>query len=240
MNFFLWLVIFIYSFYVALESISVFGRYGGFISGSITVGVSIHNQILSINRLLGFLIAPMVGLYADFGGDSGGVFLIGVVGSFIGGALLIFVYFMWNPLTILFSNMSSSFVSNGYGYKGFKLGFKLGFQSKLNISLPGLKGLKINYFFAQVFTTGLAMPSIFILNMLAIKNPEYGSTLVQSSAAISGVGNLVLNFYTMPLLSVEEARESKEIEDVYRSIFLGKVFGVLVLSPVLLIMVFFL
>jgi hypothetical protein len=227
----------LYIFYVTFESLGSLARFGGYKVGYISVGMSLQNQILSANRLLGFLIAPLVGFFADKGGTSNEIFLIGTLGSLAGGFSLLMVYFKWDSVSSFFSKVSSSIVEHGYGIKGF---FRM-------VRFPGnkkskkLAGMKINYFVAQALTTGLAMPSIFLLNIMAIKIPEYSSTLLQMATAISGFGNLILNFYTLPLLSVEEStKELDHVENSHRSVFLGKVFGMLILSPLVMCLQFLL
>lgn len=231
MNVYLALLLSIYVFYVAFESLGSLARFGGFKVGFISVGVSLQNQILSLNRLLGFLIAPMVGFYADKGGTSQEIFFIGFSGSLVGGLALVVVYFRWVFFANCFAKISNSLVVNGYSLRSFLLvpeGFSKVKRSKL-------QRIKLNFLLAQAFTTGLAMPSVFLLNIMAIKVPAYSSTFLQMTTVVSGVGNLVLNFYTAPLLSVEESREGEQgIEDTHKSIFLGKVIGMLVISPIIM------
>lgn len=230
MEYFFWLIIFLYSFYVGVESLSLFARYGGYLSKSLSIGLSLQNQILSLNRLLGFLIAPFVGFYADSGGSSQSILLIGIWGSALGSFLLIFFYRRWGGLTAFFSTIAKAFLRDGYSLNSFIAG-ATGQKSQVRST----KGkLKYNYFLAQLLTTGLAMPAIFVLNVLAVNYPMYATTLVQSSAFVSGAGNLILNFYTIPLLAVEEARVSEDVEAIYRSIYLGKIYGMSIVCPLIM------
>lgn len=219
----------VYILYVSFESFSGIARYGGFKIGAISIGVSIQNQVLSLNRFLGFLIAPLVGLYSDLGAAKMDIFYIGFFGSIFGGIILVFIYIRWIPFTIFFVKIAKEFMDNGYNLKSLKNAI----IGKSDIILPKIKKINYNYLIAQLITTGLAMPAVFILNMLAIKYPMYSSALVQSSTVISGFGNLVLNFYTYPHLSVQETKGN--VDDCYYSIFLGKIFGMLILSPFLLL-----
>lgn len=221
----------IYVFYVAFESLGSIARFGGFKVGYISVGLSLQNQILSINRLLGFMIAPMVGFFADKGGTITEIFFIGTIGSLVGGVSLLVVYFNWSYFSGLFSAISSSLVENGYSLKSFFVASEREYVDKKR----PLSKIKLNFFFAQMFTTGLAMPSVFLLNIIAIKVPAYAATFLQMTTVISGVGNLILNFYTAPLLSVEEStKERHDVEDTHKSIFLGKIMGMLILSPIMM------
>ena len=228
----------IYIFYITFESLAGLARFGGFKVGFISVGLSLQNQILSMNRLLGFFIAPMVGFFADRGGSASEIFYIGLSGCICGGISLLTVYRNWSYITNMFSSISASLVSNGYNLKNILYGIK--HKHKHKHTPKELPKLKFNYFFAQAFTTGLAMPSIFILNIIAIKTPNYSSTILQMTTVISGFGNLILNFYTYPMLSIEESKhDESDTESSYKSIFLGKIFGMLILSPTLMCSYFF-
>lgn len=218
----------IYLIYVSIESCAGIARYGGYKVGAVSIGVSLQNQMLSLNRFLGFLIAPMVGYFADAGGTADEIFLIGMIGSLCGGIGLIVVYIQWNNIANIFARIAVSFMHYGYGFKGFQMAFR---NSQI-YSAGDLGDLRWNYLLAQFITTGLAMPAVFALNILALKFPMYQSTLVQMTGVISGLGNLVLNFYTYPHLAVQEVRGGPD--DCYRSIFLGKVLGMLLLSPIVI------
>lgn len=231
MTYYTYLLIFIYIFYVSFESFGLLARNGGYLSSSMSIGLAIQNQILSLNRFVGFLIAPMIGFYVDSGMTANDVYRLGVIGNFFSALSLVFVYHKWGLITASFSGLSKSIINNGYSIRTI---FRFFFSSKAS-SDQEHKKLKINYRYllAQTFTTGLAMPSLFVLNILAIKNPNYTSTLLQMTTAISGLGNLLLNFYTIPLLAVDESRQN-DVYSAYKSIFLGKVIGVFLLSPIVI------
>lgn len=231
MEYYLVVLCCVYVFYVCFESLASLARFGGFQAGYMSVGVSLQNQILSANRLLGFFVAPMIGFFADKGGSSSEIFFIGVLGSIVGGLALVLVYLKWFDLSGFFSRISCSLVERGYSLKSFFVAAKYPCRNTPH----RLSRLKLNFFFAQLFTTGLAMPSVFLLNIIAIKIPGYSSTLLQMATVVSGVGNLFLNFYTMPLLAVEESNKTaQEIEDTHKAIFIGKIAGMLLLSPLIL------
>jgi len=225
------LVVLIFVAYVSLESLGGIARFGGFSAGYISIGVSLQNQILSLNRFIGFMIAPLVGFYVDTGGTSDDVFKIGLIGGFFGGGVLILVFLWWGGFSSFFRNISIAFVEDGYGIKAIIRGSK----AEINVIKHRLQNIRLNYFIAQFITTGLAMPSVFLLNIVAIKVPEYSATLLQMTTLISGFGNLILNFYTNPLVAVEESKLTREeAESSHKSIFLGKIFGMLLLSPVII------
>jgi len=184
------------------------------------------NQIYSVNRLNGFLIAPLLGLYVDSGGGEGRLKAYAFVGCVVSAALLLSVLKMWPLVSRLCVNLLTGIARDGF-------------------SLPALKGLRdresgrsydlagrtkdMRIIFVQSFITSLAMPTSFILNILAIRFPDYQATLVQSATVISGAGNLLLNFYIFPRIALEETRG--EPDPIYYSVMLGKVLGIGILTP---------
>lgn len=237
MVFYTYILIFIYIFYVSFESFGLLARNGGYLSSSMSIGLAIQNQILSLNRFIGFLIAPMIGFYVDSGMTVTDVYRLGIIGNLFSAFSLILVYYKWGQITVRFCDLSKSISNNGYSIKTI---FRYFVSNKCSyIQESKSLNIKHKYLIAQTFTTGLAMPSIFVLNILAVKNPEYTSTLLQMTTAISGLGNLLLNFYTIPLLAVDESRHN-DVYSTYKSIFLGKVVGVFIFSPVVISLGFYL
>lgn len=224
------LIALIFCIYTFFESLSGIARYSGFKIGALTVGVALQNQVLSLNRFLGFLIAPLVGFYADTNNYPFGIAFIGILGSTVGTMLLILGYRNWKKIGDIFARIAISFLENGYKLSSLKKAFSV------TKNIQGIKGVKLrkNYFFAQMITTGFAMPAVFTINIVAINYDTYSATILQLTSVISGMGNLLLNFYTLPLLSVEENNNPDMADNCYKSIYLGKIIGLGVLSPVII------
>lgn len=229
----LYILAIIYIIYVSIESFGLIARYSGYHTGKVPIGLSLQNQVYSLNRLIGFFIAPMTGLVVDLGGTDSEIFILGMFGTFFGGIGLVFIFTQWSKLSGMFSCIINNISINGYSIRQLtKTNFK-----KIDGDIKFK--LKFNYFIAQVLTTGLAMPSVFVLNILAIKNPEFKATLLQMATLISGIGNLILNFYTMPLLAVSESNKKEETKCIYMSIFWGKVTGMLLLAPIIIMVAYY-
>ncbi|EMJ3469004.1 hypothetical protein V7L80_004028 [Vibrio harveyi] len=218
----------IYIMYISIESFGLLARYSGYYTKKFSVGLSIQNQVYSLNRLLGFLIAPLTGFASDLGADSKQLFILGLLGTFVGGFGLIVVYNNWHIISGIFVRTIKITAEQGYSLK------TLVSLKRDELKKDKVSNIKYNYLFAQILTTGMAMPSVFILNILALRHPEFKSTLLQMATLISGLGNLILNFYTMPLLAVSEVRDDSSTRDIYRSIFWGKIIGMIFLSPILI------
>lgn len=229
------ILILVFSFYTFFESMSGIARYSGFKIGAISIGVALQNQVLSLNRFIGFLIAPLVGYYADTVGYKEGILLVGVVGSLIGAASLLVGYRNWSGISSVFAALGQSFLDNGYRASSIKKAF----QTKTNIQISNISGIRKNYLIAQLLTTGLAMPAVFAVNIIALSHDNYNATILQLSSVISGAGNLVLNFYTFPHLAVEENNNPEFADACYKSIFIGKIIGLGILAPLVIILAYY-
>lgn len=211
--------------YCSSESVANIARHAGAKTQHFPLGLMLSNQIYSINRLNGFLIAPLLGLYVDKGGDEESLKLFALIGCVVSGVMLAGLLRIWPFLLRICTNLVLGIERDGFSF------------AALRGLLPRREGMNYGFadrkkdilvIFGQSLTTSLAMPTAFILNLLAIRHPEYQATLVQSATVISGVGNLVLNFYIFPKIALAETRGQPD--SIYRSIMLGKIFGIGVLS----------
>jgi len=224
----------IFSTYCFFESMSALARYSGFKIGALSMGVALQNQLLSLNRFIGFLIAPMIGFYADTIGSGIGIAAIGLTGSLIGACSLLIGYWKWNAISSMFASIGQSFLNNGYGLKSLGQSF----YGWVLVKSPSQLIFKRNYFWAQFVTTGFAMPAVFAVNIIALSYDEYSATVLQLSSVISGLGNLLLNFYTYPNLAVVENVEPEEADGCYKSIYIGKIAGLGIMAPAVILLSF--
>jgi hypothetical protein len=198
--------------------------------GSPILGVSLQNTLLSINRFGGFFIAPLIGLMSDTGLSDKDIFKAALLSYIIASLVLSLIYFQWDS----FSKTLELYI--------FKMD-SLGYHRNINIIKVKSKRkkylikIKISFFIASAITTALATSSIFVMNIFAFSLPEFKATILQCGTLISGFGNLILNFYTYPYLSILENK--KNAGNAYESIFLGKIFGLMVACPILTSCIYF-
>lgn len=211
--------------YCSSESIANVARHAGSKTKQFPLGLMLSNQVYSLNRLNGFLIAPLLGLYVDKGGGEQELKAFALAGCIFSGIFLTVLLRLWPFLLRVCVNLLW-----GMAQHGFSIGAFRGLLSVSDEIVYGFSNKRkdLLILFGQSVTTSLAMPTAFILNLLAIRLPEYQATLVQSATVISGVGNLVLNFYIFPRIALSETRG--EPDSIYYSIMLGKIFGIGVLS----------
>ncbi|HEY8605377.1 lipid II flippase family protein [Tsuneonella suprasediminis] len=211
--------------YCSSESIANIARHAGARTTFFPLGLMLSNQIYSINRLNGFLIAPLLGLYVDTGGNEAhlkGAAIIGCVAS----ALLLLIFLqIWPIFLANFSQILQNMKSGGFSIKLFN-----GISRKVDRKIHRFSSKRYDgaLIFAQSICTSLAMPTAFILNILALRYPDYKATLVQSATVISGIGNLILNFYISPRIALAETQGDPDGE--YFSAMVGKIFGIGVIA----------
>jgi hypothetical protein len=217
--------------YCGSESLANVARHAGAVTRHHPLGLTLANQIYSLNRLNGFLIAPLLGLYVDGGGSEATLRNFALAGCF-GAALLLMGFLRIWPLALkLCIRLLRGIEQHGFTAAALRRraedaprkGVERGFASRKR---------DLAIILGQSFATSLAMPTAFVLNILAIRHPEFQTSLVQSATVISGVGNLALNFYIFPKTALAETRGSAD--HIYYSTMIGKIIGIGVFSPCLI------
>jgi|TARA_R100000049_G_scaffold2593_2_gene5754 hypothetical protein len=218
--------------YASSESLANIARHAGSKTKHYSLGLMLSNQVYSVNRINGFLIAPLLGLYVDSGGGEELLKLYAMIGCVASAVLLSGVFRVWPFLLRLGANLLSGIERNGFSFESVKGIISGGREGLYDFAS---KDRDLIVIFAQGLITSLAMPTAFILNILAIRYPAYQATLVQSATVISGAGNLLLNFYIVPKLALAETRGTPD--GLYFSIMVGKIFGIGVMATCLILII---
>ncbi|ODT83324.1 MAG: hypothetical protein ABS76_02850 [Pelagibacterium sp. SCN 64-44] len=136
---------------------------------------------------------------------------------------------MWSKILVLFVRILEEVRESGFSVRTIKrlVSGKLDFVSTSKRSYSDWAMLVV-----QGLSTAIAMPAVFVLNILAIRHPEFKASLVQSATMISGLGNLLLNFYIFPRMALEETRGSAD--PIYYSAMLGKIGGIGIVAPIVI------
>ena len=202
--------------------------------GSISLGYSFHNAILSLNRFLGFLIGPLIGFRVDTGMRVTDLLVLASYSLTLATIGTIAVFMCWGKIHVAFSDVLKRIKNDGYRLRSFS---HIKFQGG-NFYSPLRGSLIKSFFFSSAITTGLFVSVSFVLNLAAIYNFNYRGSILQLTGVVSGIGSLLLNFYTNPHLAVAE--ESNRADDGYFSVFMGKIVGIAVVSPVLIAIIWLL
>lgn len=218
--------------YCASESFANIARHAGSATKNFPLGLMLANQVYSINRLNGFLVAPLIGLYIDRGGCESSLKLYGLISCLGSAILLAMLLRIWPRMLGIFGCIIDSINNYGFSLLTVREVLKSG---KLDNSNFKFKRKDKAILFVQGVSTSLAMPTVFFLNILALRFPQFQATLIQSATAISGIGNLLLNFYIFPRMALAETREDPDY--IYYSVILGKILGMGVISPCVLILI---
>lgn len=222
------LIVVIFFLFVTVESSALIARYAGWRIGSVSLGYSFHNAILSLNRFLGFLIGPLIGFRVDTGMTAAQLLHLTAWSLMLAALGTSAVYLLWGTVNASFCQVLTRIKQNGYRIHSFSAVRLAG--------APGISPLKgkfiAAFFYSSAVTTGLFVSVSFVLNLVAIFHFDYRGSILQLTGVVSGIGSLLLNFYTNPHLAVSE--ESGQAEDGYFSVFLGKIFGIAIVSPALI------
>lgn len=219
--------------YCSSESLANVPRHAGAITSHFPLGLMLANQVYSLNRLNGFLIAPILGFFVDSGGSEALIKEFAVAGCLLSALLILCILRFWGVILNIFVKFIYAVEENGFSLRAAGAIF----HGEKRISLYSLQGRRkdLLILFAQSFTTSLAMPTAFILNILAIRYPSYQASLVQSATVISGVGNMILNFYISPRIALSETKGNAD--HMYYSVMLGKVVGVGIFSTCIIVII---
>ena len=227
------IIVVLFSLFIMLEGLSFIVRAAGVKSGKPLLGIVFTNQLLSVSRIVSFLVAPSVGLISDLYSDPKLILYLGLMSISLGLLFLIIELTVWFNIISTVESFISTIARDGDTLKSFKQLFAK--QHKIK-----LVSFKLNppIFFAQVITSGMTCASIFSVNILALKFPDYTATLIQMTTVISGIGNLLYNFYTMPKITAIETKSNHlSIMNAHLSAFVARIIGIGFLSPIIIIFV---
>lgn len=219
-------------FYCSGESFANVARHAGSVTEHFPLGLMLSNQVYSINRLNGFLIAPLLGLYVDKGGGEEELKVYALIGCLASALMLIIFLRVWPSLLRFCVRLLLGIERHGFSLKVIK--GLVAEKIELHHDFSSKKK-DILIVIGQSLTTSLSMPTAFILNILAIRYPQYQASLVQSATAISGFGNLILNFYIFPRMALSETRGNPD--HVYYSAMIGKIVGIGIVSTCAIIII---
>jgi hypothetical protein len=191
--------------------------------------MSAHNAVLSANRFLGFMIGPLLGILVDRGENREIMFYLALVSCGAGSIALAINLVLWNHIGQKFVQLIIAIQQHGYKLRVF---FKAEKEIKTDIALDK-RNLDIRLLLASIIITGFTLPVPFVVNNLALGYEEYRSSILQLTGLVSGTGSLILNFYANPHLAVMEQNNS--LGSAYYSLHLGKILGLSILSPALII-----
>jgi len=225
----LYIITVLFIIYCSTESLASIARHAGSKTKRYSLGLMLSNQIYSINRLNGFLIAPLLGLYVDHGGSVEELRISAKIGCVVSAIILAAILKIWPLLLRICMSVLGGIELHGFSYKVLRHVIISNADGACKFNSRKKDFLVV---FSQSLTTSLATPTAFVLNILAIRFPEYKATLVQSATVISGAGNLALNFYIFPKVALAETRGDPD--GMYYSMMLGKIFGIGILSTCML------
>lgn len=215
-----------YTLFVYVESMAMHARRCGIMSGHVAMGYTLHNSILSLNRFIGFAIGPAIGFLVESGFEKRWLVNLALALSISGGLVTIISAkknsFAYGHFNGIFRHISD----NGYHITSF---FRVHKRCSMGEHGIALKMSNISLVFSCGVTTALYYGVSLYLGIVAYSNIEYRATIFQLTGLVTGLGSLLLNFYTFPMLAVLEKSENRDV--AYSDVFIGKILGLLILQP---------
>ncbi len=229
-------IVVVFFIFVTIESTAIIARYSGYIAGQISMGYSIHNAILSANRFFGFMIAPLIGFNVDRGMAASELYYLALICFLIGGMGQVLVLLSWGRFVHWLSCLLKTVKKNGYNFQAF-ISYPKVLRGTTHCSSTFTWSFKKRFVIPSAITTSLFISVSFILNLVAIHYFDYRATVLQMTGVVSGIGSLLLNFYTNPSLAVLE--DDDNAHTAFRSIFIGKLLGIFLISPMAIVIFHF-
>lgn len=224
------LFVFAYVWWVMTDQIGIIARASGCEANLISYGITLHNQIMSINRFGGFLLGPILGLLIIESKSTFSLLVAGFLGSFFGSLSLIVINYHKNWFVSKFVFSMTNAEKNGY--KFIKIVKDFSNRKIRGIKLHKNKKNRVLIFMSMyIYTlTGL---SFLLINLLAVMWPAYSPVILQLTSLVSGLGNLIYNFKLMPKLSDLDVQ--KRNGGHYSDVLLGKMYSQFIVTLFLFI-----
>ena len=93
------IIIIFFALFVTMEGLSFIIRAAGIQADRPLIGQALTNQLLSISRIVGFAVAPTIGLIADLYGDVRMILYLGYYAIGVGVFMLVIEFCIWINLT---------------------------------------------------------------------------------------------------------------------------------------------
>jgi hypothetical protein len=186
-----------YCWWVVTDQLALLARAAGKQTKLIHYGLTLHNQLMSVNRMGGFLLGPILGLIMVNGGSVDELLWAGLVAT----ALAVFALIPF----LLFKKMIILSISSGLTATRNKKYSIWIILKNLTIKYTGINsdGCVENriLFMLSLGIYAATSSAIILINVVASMHPKIAPVILQSASLISGTGNLAYNFFLMPKIA---------------------------------------
>jgi hypothetical protein len=224
-----------------LEFSAITARLAGIKARSHMLGYTIQQAVYVATRFFIVLLLPMLGLVVDSQIEQQ-LFHRMALTAVLGAAALSLLAYVWQARLVAYYTGVISRYSAGGNFSRAFWGSSALFEpvAPRMVVLSGLARSKeartIVIQAAIVFS--IYATGIFISFYAALQNFEYRASVSQLSGVINSVGTVLLTFYIEPRISRGIDADRPDAAILVQSLLIGRLLGVAILSPVLLLAAF--
>lgn len=219
-----------------IEVMSFIARISGVKENKRSLAYSLQNAIFMLTRFFTLALMPLLGFLIDQGINKN-YYLIMVLSSLLGGALLASLAYILKEKNICVFSKVINNISNGSSVFKEILSFPIYFFKDKN---PGKK-IKVKYykdiFLSSAIVFSIYSLSVFMVFYIALFFPDYRTMISQLSGVTNALATVLLTFFIEPKISrtIDNNINTKSSVDMLFSLILGRVFGVGVISSIFIL-----
>ncbi|MCF6303998.1 MAG: lipid II flippase Amj family protein [Rhodobacteraceae bacterium] len=228
-----------------LEFTAILARIAGINTKNNVLGYSIQQAVYVGTRLFSIMLLPVLGLIVDRAVPVE-TFQMMAIFALLAAALASAIVFALKARFVrYFQRVILAYVTNKNFIAAFFVNRKFGGENSVETKyasfsklakIPGAKKIMIQSALVYaVYGTG-----IFLSFYFALLTPEYRASISQLSGIVNAFGAVLLTFFIEPRISRGIDANSKDAPGLVIALLLGRLFGVAVLSQIVLATVFWL
>lgn len=221
-----------------IEVMSFIARISGVKENKRSLAYSLQNAIFMLTRFFTLALMPLLGFLIDQGINKHH-YLIMVLSSLLGGALLASVaYMLKESIIYVFSKVINN-ISNGSGVFKEILFVPIYFFKDKNIN----EKIKVKYykdiFLSSAIVFSIYSLSVFMVFYIALFFPDYRTMISQLSGVTNALATVLLTFFIEPKISrtIDNNIDTKSSMDMLFSLILGRIFGVFFISGLIVLII---
>lgn len=226
------IVVFSYTMIHLLEMIGFYSRFAGVESDKVALGYAIQNTTYTLTRLFYVMLLPLLGYIVDNDVELVEFLKIIQFSLLLSGLVSLLIIKYEKVFISYYTRVIEKYSVNGSVLKSLVLGIKS--KSKSTSILTKYENIDFDILISSSFVYLIYAIGVFSAFLLALNNQEQRAMLSQLSGVINGVAAFLLTLKIEPKIANYSNEDKDEYYTRMRSLLLGRVIGVLILSQVVL------
>lgn len=232
-------VVFCFSAIQFIEISSFLARYSGILIGKKTLAYALQNAVFMLTRFFTMALLPLLGLLIDIGVDKKHyLWMVSAAFAFSGVFGIVAIFFSQNIVNGFVKVLQQVELGRGLLLSLLKLPIYILRKDKVGLitSKPSLQYLlNSRIFWMSSLVFAIYALSVFMVFLVSLSFPEYRASISQLSGVTNALATVLLTFIIEPKISLAIDKDDDEALDMIFSLIIGRIFGVTVLSQLLVI-----